>query len=40
MNNLFEFGLFTGIIIILALLSNFFMAPALVRLVVGESEKS
>jgi hypothetical protein len=40
MNNLFEFGLFTGIIIILALLSNFFMAPALLRLVIGKSEKS
>ena len=40
MNNLFEFGLFTGIIIILALLSNFFMAPALLRLAVDESEKS
>ena len=40
MNNLFEFGLFTGIIILLALLSNFFMAPALLRLVIGDSDKS
>lgn len=40
MNNLFEFGLFTGTIIILALLSNFFMAPALLRLVLGGTAKS
>lgn len=40
MNNLFEFGLFTGIIIILALLSNFFMAPALLRLVIGDTGRS
>ena len=40
MNNLFEFGLFTGITIVLALLSNFFMAPALLRLVIGESGQS
>lgn len=40
MSNLFEFGLFTGSAIILALLSNFFMAPALLRLVIGETEKS
>ena len=40
MNNIFEFGLFTGITIVLALLSNFFMAPALLRLVIGESGKS
>ena len=39
MNNLFEFGLFTGIIIVLALLANFFMAPALLRLVVGGGRK-
>lgn len=40
MNNLFEFGLFTGIAIILALASNFFMAPALLRLVIGTREST
>ena len=38
MNNLFEFGLYTGITIVLALVSNFFMAPALLRLVLGDSK--
>lgn len=33
MKNFFEFGLFTGIAIVLALASNFFMAPALLKLV-------
>ena len=37
MRNLFEFGLFTGIAIILALASNFFMTPAILRLVLGRS---
>lgn len=37
MNNLFEFGLLTGTAILLALASNFFMAPALLRLVIGRN---
>ena len=36
MENLFEFGLYTGIAITLALASNFFMAPALLRLIIDE----
>lgn len=39
MKNLFEFGLFTGIAIILALASNFFMAPALLTLVLGKTNQ-
>lgn len=37
MTNLFEFGLFTGMAIILALASNFLMAPALLKLVVRKN---
>lgn len=37
MNNLFDFGLLTGITIILALTCNFFMAPALLSLVLGKT---
>jgi hypothetical protein len=33
MNNLFYFGLLTGITIILALVANFFLAPALMALI-------
>ena len=40
MKNLFEFGLFTGIAIILALASNFFMAPALLTLVIGKTDQN
>ena len=40
MKNLFEFGLFTGIAIILALASNFFMAPALLTLVIGKTNQT
>jgi len=40
MRNLFEFGLFTGIAIILALASNFIMAPALLTLIFGKKQKS
>ena len=40
MKNLFEFGLFTGAAIILALASNFFMTPAILRLVLGNSHKA
>jgi predicted RND superfamily exporter protein len=33
MNNLFYFGLLTGLTIILALLADFFLAPALMALI-------
>jgi predicted RND superfamily exporter protein len=33
MNNLFYFGLLTGTTIILALVANFFLAPALMALI-------
>lgn len=39
MKNLFEFGLFTGIAIVLALASNFFMAPALLIFFLGKTRK-
>ena len=38
MNNLFEFGLLTGTAILLALASNFFMAPALLTLVINRRQ--
>jgi len=40
MKNLFEFGFFTGIAIILALASNFFMAPALLTLIIGKNQNT
>ena len=37
MRNLFEFGLFTGLVIVLALASNFFITPAILTLVLTRS---
>jgi predicted RND superfamily exporter protein len=40
MNNLFEFGLLTGTAILLALASNFFMAPALLTFLIDRRQKT
>jgi hypothetical protein len=40
MNNLFNFGLLTGFAIIVALLADFLLAPALMRLIHGDAKKA